>query len=232
MTDIPAGSPLSTGPRPENARPENAQAESVLPGSVLPGSGLPRSVLPELTQPESRRRTLRAAGLIVVSLAVIGIGQGVLWAAVAPGQQAKVFADGSYASLPTADYHPFVDVAIFVLSGLVIGVLAATLIWRVRSIRGSATLLAVVGGCALGALIAYLLGPALVSGVDPATIGKTGAEHIVTAAPKLATALVLVVQPGLAAAVYTFLAAWNGTPRLGRADLAPEAVPAVDQSGG
>lgn len=194
------------------------------------GSVLSAPVAVPAARRQPRRRTLRAVGLIVVSLAVIGIGQGLLWAAVAPGQQAKVFANGSYASLPTADYHPFVDVAIFVLSGLVIGVVSATLVWRIRAIRGTATLLALVGGCALGALIAYTLGPALVSGVDPATVGETGAEHIVTAAPKLATALVLVVQPGLAAAVYTFLAAWNGTPALGRTDLTPEAAPAADRA--
>lgn len=164
------------------------------------------------------RRTLVAGAVIVGALVVLGIVQGVVWAAVAPGQQAKVFADGSYASLPTADYHPFTALALFVLAGVAVGLVAAAAVWRVRSIRGTATLLILLLGAAAGAAVAYGIGLALVNGVDPASIGSTGHESIVVAAPKLASLLVLVAEPAAAVALYTFLVAWDGRPGLGRRD--------------
>ena len=171
-----------------------------------------------------RRRLLIGGGVIVAILAIVGVVQGVLWAWVAPGEQVKVYADGSYGALPTADFHPFVDLALFVLSGLVIGLIAGAAVWQARSIRGVGALLVVVVGSAIGAALAYWIGLAMVTGVDPATVGATGKEQIVVQAPRLSTPLVILAQPALAAAVYTFLAAWNGRPDLGRTGLTdPEA---------
>ena len=163
-----------------------------------------------------RRRLLIGGGVIVAILAIVGVVQGVLWAWVAPGEQVKVYADGSYGALPTADFHPFVDLALFVLSGIVIGLIAGAAVWQARSIRGVGALLVVVVGSAIGAALAYWIGLAMVTGVDPATVGATGKEQIVVQAPRLSTPLVILAQPALAAAVYTFLAAWNGRPDLGR----------------
>jgi len=63
-----------------------------------------------------------------------------------------------------------------------------------------------------------LVGEALARGVDPASVGVTAADSIVTAPATTGTALVVLAQPALAAAVYTFLAAWNGHPTLDRPD--------------
>jgi hypothetical protein len=161
-----------------------------------------------------------AGAVLVGSLIVLGVLQGVVWAQIAPGQQAKVYSDGAYGSLPTADYHPFTALSLFVLAGIAVGLVAGFATWRVRSIRGAATLGALVFGAAAGAAVAYGVGLALVSGVDPATIGATGHELIVVQAPRLATPLVLVAEPAAAAVVYTFLVAWDGRPDLGRAGAA------------
>jgi len=169
-----------------------------------------------------------AAGTIVVGLVILGVLQGVVWAQVAPGQQAKVYANGAYGSLPTADYHPFTDLAIFVLAGLAVGVVAAVAAWRVRGIRGTTTLLALFVGASAGAAAAFAVGLLLASGVDPATVGATGHESIVVAAPKLATWLVLVAEPLAAVGVYTFLAAWDSRPDLGRLRPTEEARAAVE----
>ncbi len=166
-----------------------------------------------------RRRLLIGGGVIVAILAIVGVVQGVLWAWVAPGEQVRVNADGSYGALPTADFHPFVDLALFVLSGIVIGLIAGAAVWQARSIRGVGALLVVVAGSAIGAALAYWIGLAMVTGVDPATVGATGKAQIVVQAPRLSTPLVILAQPALAAAVYTFLAAWNGRPDLGRTGI-------------
>ena len=156
------------------------------------------------------------AAVIVGGLVVLGVLQGVVWSQVAPGQQALVYPDGSYGSLPTADYHPFTALAIFVLAGIAVGLVAAVAAWRVRGIRGTTTLLALFAGASAGAAVAFGVGFALVSGVNPATVGATGHSSIVVAAPTLATPLVLVAEPAAAVLVYTFLVAWDGRPDLGR----------------
>jgi hypothetical protein len=177
-----------------------------------------------------RRRAVVSGGVLVGALIVLGVLQGVVWSQIAPGQQAKVYADGAYGSLPTADYHPFTALSLFVLAGIAVGLVAAVATWRVRSIRGAVTLGALVLGAAAGAAVAYGVGLALVSGVDPSTIGATGHELIVVQAPRLATPLVLVAEPAAAAAVYTFLVAWDGRPDLGRG-AAPEGGEAVPEGG-
>ena len=75
----------------------------------------------------------------------------------------------------------------------------------------------------------------LAPGVDPASVGATAADSIVIAPPTTGTILVVLAQPAMAAAVYTFLVAWNGHPDLGTgadqsADV--ERVPVVDDGAG
>jgi len=158
----------------------------------------------------------RAGAAVLGVTALIGALQGVLWSRIAPGEQFKVYTDGQFLPLPTESYHPFTSIAIFALVGIVVAVLVASLTWRWRSVRGSLMVVIVAGANGLGALTAYLLGRALVSGVDPATVGASGAESIVTSAATLGNALVFLVQPAVAVAVYTFLIIWNGQSDLGR----------------
>jgi Protein of unknown function (DUF2567) len=161
----------------------------------------------------------RALAIIGGALLVLGVLQGVVWAAVAPGVPYKVLADGRFGPLPTTSTYHFVAAAIFALSGMVIGIVAAAAAWQVRSARGWQMLVTLVGGSLAGAAVGWLVGELLAGGVDPATIGPTAADSIVTAPATTGTALVVLAQPALAAAVYTFLAAWNGHPTLDRPDL-------------
>lgn len=159
-----------------------------------------------------RRAILTMLGICIV----IGLVQGVVWAFVAPGIPYKVLADGRFGSLPTTSTYHFVDVALFALSGMVIGILLAIGAWQVRSTRGWQMLVTLVGGSLLGALLAWVVGAALAPGVDPASVGPGPADSIVIAPPTLGTILVVLAQPALAAAIYTFLVAWNGHPDLDR----------------
>jgi hypothetical protein len=157
--------------------------------------------------------------IVLGALLVLGVLQGLLWAAVAPGVPYKVLADGRFGPLPTTSTYHFVAAAIFALSGMVIGIGAAAAAWQVRSARGWQMLVTVVGGSLVGATVGWLVGELLAGGVDPATIGPTATDSIVTAPATTGTALVVLAQPALAATVYTFLAAWNGHPTLDRPDL-------------
>ena len=159
-----------------------------------------------------RRAVLAVVGLCVV----LGVVQGLAWAFIAPGIPYKVFADGHFGPLPTTSTYHFVDIAAFALSGMAIGILLAVASWQVRSARGWQLLAALVGGSLLGALIAWGIGIHVAPGVDPGSVGATAADSIVVAPPTIGAILVVIAQPALAAVVYTFLAAWNGHPDLGR----------------
>lgn len=158
----------------------------------------------------------RAVWVVLGICGLIGVVQGAVWALVAPGIPYQVLADGRFGPLPTTSTYHFVDVAIFALSGMVIGIVLAAGSWQVRVARGWQMLLAVVGGSLAGALIGWGIGVLFAPGVDPASVGVSTADSIVTAAPTTGTFLVVLAQPALAAAVYTFLAAWNGHPDLDR----------------
>ena len=158
----------------------------------------------------------RAGALITAVLLVAGAVQALLWSRIAPGEQFYVTATGQFGGLPTGSYHQFAAIAIFVLIGIAVAVPAASAAWRWRAIRGPVTALTVAGADLLGALAAYLLGPVFATGIDPASVGAIAAQEIVTAPPTPGDILVIVVQPAVAVAVYTFLAAWNGRPDLSR----------------
>jgi hypothetical protein len=147
---------------------------------------------------------------------IAGVVQGMVWAFVAPGIPYQVLADGRYGGLPTTSTYHFVDVAVFALSGIAIGIVLAVGAWLARAARGWQLLVALVGGSLLGATIAWAIGAWMAPGTDPASVGATGAGSIVIAPPSTGTMLVVLAQPAFAAAVYTFLVAWNGHPDLGR----------------
>ena len=160
---------------------------------------------------------IRRAVLVVLGASVVvGVLQGLIWAWTAPGVPYKVLADGRFGALPTTSAYHFVDVAVFALSGMVIGIVLAVSAWQFRVVRGWQVLLALVGGSLLGAVIAWGVGILLAPGTDPSSVGASSADSIVIAPPTTGTIMVVLAQPALAAAIYTFLVAWNGHPDLGR----------------
>jgi len=177
----------------------------------------------------------RSGAVIWLGSVALGVLQAVLWSRIAPREQYFVSPDGTFGALPTESYHQFASIAIFALLGVVAGVGVATAVWHWRSTRGMVAALIVAAGNALGALTAYLVGAELVTGTDPASVGPTSAQSVVGAAPTLGNLLVIVVQPALAIAVYTFLVVWNGRPDLGRPSRwapKPAALPAAEPRSG
>lgn len=178
----------------------------------------PRSA--DITQLQQELLLWRAGALLTGLAAAAGVAQALVWSRIAPGEPFYVTTGGSYGGLPTGSYHLFAGVAIFALIGIAVGATAATGVWRWRSIRGLAIALTVAGANLLGAFTAYLFAPIFASGIDPASVGAAAAQTVVTGPPTVGNLLVIVVQPAVAIAVYTFLAAWNGRPDLSRHELA------------
>jgi hypothetical protein len=233
MTEA-AGARLGGLPQPEAARSAlRANSSEASPVAAAETVGVSPTAAAVQTagqeavpadRPHDGGPAVRRAVLVVLAVCVVvGVLQGVVWAFTAPGIPYQVLADGRFGGLPTTSTYHFVGVAIFALSGIAIGILLAVGGWQVRSARGWQMLLALVGGSLLGALIAWVVGELLAPGTDPASVGATDAGSIVVAAPSTGTMLVVLAQPAFAAAVYTFLVAWNGHPDLGRSAAVDDA---------
>lgn len=161
--------------------------------------------------------------LWITALAVNGVAAGI-WRFAAPSQQFKVFSDGSYISLPTADYHPFDGLAIFVLATGAIGLVMAAAMWRVRSLRGIRTLLWLTACTALGSLLAAVICGVFSTAASPWIFADPNTDVIATIDPRLPTALAIVAEPLMAVVTYTFLTAWDGRADLGRRRRSTEAL--------
>ncbi|GAA2012021.1 DUF2567 domain-containing protein [Nakamurella flavida] len=175
-----------------------------------------------------RRRDRGVLGVGVAFL-VAGLVQAVLWSLLAPGRQIQLLDQGRYAvlggSFSTAQ---FTSIAVFVLLGVVLAVTIAVAAWRVRTARGPRMLLTVLIGSLLGGVIAWGLATMIAPGTDLHVAAATGAVgDVFTERPVTGSLLVLCAQAGLATAVYTFLAAWNGTPGLGRLTRAQDGEPSA-----
>jgi hypothetical protein len=157
----------------------------------------------------------RGGALVLVACGAAGVLQGLIWAFLAPGVPYKVLADGRYGALPTTSGYHYVSLALFCWLGIIAGALIAVGAWRARAARGWRMLLTLAGGSFAGALIAWGLGLLVAPGTDPASVGASSADSIVTAAPSTGTILAVLAQPAVAAVLYTFLVAWNGHPDLG-----------------
>ena len=162
-------------------------------------------------------RQWRFLGSFLVLAVVLGVVQALIWGRVAPGEQVLVAKDGSIYPLATVSSHLYVGIAFFGLLGLVAASVLITAAWSWRSVRGPVALLSLGLAAAVGALTAYLLGPVLAGGVVPSSVGAAENASIVNSPPAIGSALVLLFQPAVVVAVYTFLAAWQGQPELGRA---------------
>lgn len=164
-----------------------------------------------------RAADLRAgAGLALVTLG-LSVLYGWLWSAIAPGVQYQVFANQTWAPLPTETQHLFFAFALFAVVGLFVGVILAVLGWSFVDARGPVMIVLLGVLAFLGALAAGWFGRAWVTGTDPASVATTvGAQQIVTAPAVLTGWAGYLAAPLTAVMVYTFLVSWNALPDLGR----------------
>jgi hypothetical protein len=148
-----------------------------------------------------------------------GVGQAVLWAAIAPQERWVAYPDRQPAALPTESMHRFTAIAMFALISLVIGVVLAVAAWQIRFARGVAMLLSAGSGAAAGSCLALWIGPMLAGGQLPVNVHPTGIPVMVTMPPSISWMLV-VVAPLAVLLIYTVMASWHPDPKLGRRQVA------------
>jgi hypothetical protein len=162
------------------------------------------------------RADLLPAFSVASLISLVGLPVGWLWALLAPPQRMRVVTrDGRLVPLTAESWHRFDGLAIFLLLGLVTGLLIGVVVWLLRARRGPVMLLGTVLGSLLSAWLAMRMGVAFAEGrypvPDPLELGE-----VVELAPVLETAWALVAQPLTAAFAYGTLAAWNARDDLGR----------------
>jgi uncharacterized protein DUF2567 len=162
----------------------------------------------------TRADLLRAVSITsLVSLP--GLPLGWIWSRIAPPERMGAVSTGRYLWLTDEDYHRFDDLAVFVLLGFGAGLLAGVAVWLLRERRGPIVLLA----AALGSLIAGYL--AMRTGISFAghhypVPSALSAGQLFDKAPVLESSWIIVAQPLGVVLVYGMLAAWSGSPDLGR----------------
>ncbi len=158
---------------------------------------------------------VRAAGLVVLALAVVGAALGPVWAEWSGAQQrayvlgpGKLYPYDEVETMAAADGRYFVIVA-------AVGVLAALVVWLSRpGNRGALLLLALgfggLGGSALTWWLGYLTGGGTYDGKTGTTI-----SHLPLS---LHMRGLLLVEPALAILLYGLFVAFAARDDLGRAD--------------
>lgn len=167
----------------------------------------------------SRRAAVAAEALSAVTVlalvALASVPWAWIWSRLAPGQRMRVMTDrGDVLPLQLESWHRFDGLAIFLLLGLVAGVLIGTVVWWWRRRRGPVMLLAAVGGAVAATWLAMVLGSALAQQRFP--VGPLELGAVIERAPELESPWALVAAPLTTALTYGALAAWNGEEDLGR----------------
>lgn len=183
---------------------------------------------PQLPRPRVVvRADLMPALRVLGAVAVLGLPLGWLWSRLAPAEIAAVVAGPSagqlgagqlgVVSLPGQSEHRFDALATFVLLGLGVGVLTGVALWLSRGRRGPVVLVAAVLGSLIAAWLAMRVGLWLVDWRYPLAAPKSG--DVITRAPVLDSAWVIIAQPFGVAIAYSLAVSWNGAEDLGRSPL-------------
>lgn len=162
------------------------------------------------------RSDLLGAVSVLSLVAVLGLPLGWLWARLAPAQLSLVQSDGTPVPLPTESQHRFDDLAVFVLLGMVAGLLTGLAVWLLRQRRGPLTLLALAAGSLVAAWLAMRTGMSFAEGRYADAVRQASPDAVVAIAPRLESTWAIVVQPLFAVLTYGVAVAANGMDDLGR----------------
>lgn len=168
------------------------------------------------------RRDVSAAALVTAVLAVVGVAQGWLWSVVAPPELVIVLSDHSVVALPDEGQHRFDAMAMFLLIGLAVGLVAGIVAWWWRSRRGPLMVVGLAAGATLGAVVAMVIGGVLAAGgYPPVDLAAAAPGSVVHRGPAVESWWVVVAEPLLAALTYAVFSAWHGDDDLGRSGARP-----------
>ncbi|MQY21229.1 DUF2567 domain-containing protein [Nocardia macrotermitis] len=181
--------------------------------------------------PASRRREIRAALAVVLAVLVVSALGGVVWAVLAPTERVLVVQPGRGAALTGESTHRFDAIAVFVCIAMVVGVLTAAAVWRLRRVRGPIMQCALLFASFVGAELMSWLGeltahsmhphasnPPLhtIVAMPPSIDGwRTLIDHWIHSDLSAGAWSVVMVQPLFAALVILLLAALSTSEDLG-----------------
>jgi len=162
------------------------------------------------------RADLLPAFSVASLISLLGLPLGWLWAQLAPPQRMRVVTrDHQMAPLTSESWHRFDDLAIFLLLGLVAGLLVGVVVWLLRARRGPVMLVGATLGSLVGAWLAMRMGSAFAE-ARFALPAELRLGQVVERAPMLESDWALLAQPLTTAFAYGVLAAWNARDDLGR----------------
>ncbi|MGW4120457.1 DUF2567 domain-containing protein [Nocardia sp. NPDC004711] len=165
-------------------------------------------------------REVRAAAVVCTVLVAVSALAGVVWAFLAPAEQLLVVEPDRGTALTGESMHRFDALAIFVLIGIVLGVLGTAAAWRWRRARGPVLLSGILLGSLGGAFLMKVVGEVVAEQLH--TRPQHPALHsIVDFAPAVEGWAALIAQPLAAAVVALLLTALSTSDDLGSGQFLP-----------
>ncbi|NNH72090.1 DUF2567 domain-containing protein [Nocardia uniformis] len=166
------------------------------------------------------RREIRAAAVVLAAVVVVSAVAGVVWAYLAPTERLLVVEPDRGAVLSGESAHQFDAVAVFVLIGIVTGLLTAAAAWRWRRVRGPILLAGLLLGSLVGAFTMSLVGEAAAELLYPRP-HQPPVDSIVELAPTMRAWPAFIAQPLTAAVVMVVLIALSVADDLGSGQYRP-----------
>jgi hypothetical protein len=211
-TSGPAADAADAGPAADSAPTEypasvaTQYAEPPLDISWIPVQRAPKVVI---------KADLLPALSLALLLAVFGLPLGWIWSRIAPPERVGMSSNGAILPLIDETYHPWDDVAIYLLMGLAFGLVAGVAVWLLRERRGPTVMVAAVLGAVAAGWLMTKTGVSFAAG-DYTTPASLKIGTLFDLAPQLNTWWVLLAPPLGVALAYLVLSAWSGSEDLGR----------------
>ena len=152
---------------------------------------------------------------LALLLAVFGLPLGWIWSRIAPPERVGVSSNGQILPLVDETYHPWDDVAVYLLMGLAFGLVAGVAVWLLRERRGPTVMFAAVIGALAAGWLMTKTGVSFAAG-DYTVPTALHVGSLFDLAPQLDTAWILLAPPLGVALAYLVLSAWSGSEDLGR----------------
>jgi Protein of unknown function (DUF2567) len=160
------------------------------------------------------RTEVRTAARVVLAAVVLGALGGIVWALLAPPEQAIVVASDRAAPVTGESSHEFDALAIFACISTVVAVVTAIAAWQLVRPRGPILLGGILLGTATGAVTMAVVGEG-VARVRYPSVDSPQVDQIISLAPSIGTMLVLILAPMVASLCVLVMATFSPHDDLG-----------------
>jgi Protein of unknown function (DUF2567) len=154
------------------------------------------------------RAEVRTAARVVLGAIALGAIGGIVWGLLAPAVQAVVVTADRAVPVTGESDHEFDAVAIFACISAVVAVLTAVGAWRLVRPRGPILYAGILLGSATGAATMAVIGEGVARLRHP-QVDAPQIDELVSLAPGIGTAMVLIVAPMFASLCVIVLATFD-----------------------